>query len=376
MMRATHTLEQAEVVLHLEPITVGWCSVKHRDKGIAQRELTSVLMHVPSFVAWLSKSQHSSSCNAKASCLLCATLTIFEQLDSEVVVHPLQFCNIMKASCCGTTYEPFLTIKVPLTGRTVQQCLDGLESSREICSNCDCAVKPVMTVHTAPAVLIINLGRFMDDGSLCDKEIIIQPDIVLQKRFSYSHLSTVFVNGEHIDMEDFDIISLKAVTEDFLKPHLPKVGPRLKLLSLVQSLKDQDVAGGSGSSNLSVPDASPVINSGEVSSAEKPALNLSASFLDTEDEIEDDPGPPAKKKKKNAKGSKVTVPSVPYPQKKVALYTLNKSIEETDIKEVLNGSPLTKTVLENYDAEKGLSAKGRSLVVQKVADYLLNLSAG
>ncbi|KAK3920439.1 Ubiquitin carboxyl-terminal hydrolase 36 [Frankliniella fusca] len=264
MMRATKSIEEPDVVLYMDPIPVGWSGVPHRDKGFANFELTSVcntlvqvLMHVPSFVHWMLKSQHEISCPAKESCLLCATISLRQQLDSQLIVRPEQFCELMNdasddahevmrdillmlhanvmsvysslvmstwsertspifqmfgglwkvsASCCGTTFQPFLSIEVPLVASSLQVCLDGL-GAKNICKICKSAVKSVMTVHSAPTVLIINLGRLLGNGSFCDKEIIIPPDIILQERFSYRHLSTVFASGGHIDNVNYSALT-------------------------------------------------------------------------------------------------------------------------------------------------------------------------
>ncbi|XP_052126548.1 uncharacterized protein LOC127750053 [Frankliniella occidentalis] len=50
------------------------------------------------------------------------------------------------------------------------------------------------------------------------------------------------------------------------------------------------------------------------------------------------------------------------------------AIVPSDITSILNASSLSKSVLENYDADKGLTYQGRVIVVHTVTDYLLNLS--
>ncbi|XP_052130133.1 uncharacterized protein LOC113215312 [Frankliniella occidentalis] len=263
MMCSTQTLEEPEVVLHFDPIAVGWRGVSHQDKGILSMELTSVcntllqvLVHIPAVVHWLSTSNHPASCKVKNGCLLCACCSVLMQLDVESVVKPDEFLNIMKdacddpqvvvedillrlhsdymslystvrvsiwsertsppfqifgglwklsAPCCGVTYKPFFTLKVPLSAQTIQLCLNGLKAC-DVCEVCDCPDMSIPTdcsLHTAPAVLILNLKRFLDDNSFCAKNVIIQPEITLLKQYLYCLRSVVFVNGTSPDLANF-----------------------------------------------------------------------------------------------------------------------------------------------------------------------------
>ncbi|KAK3931548.1 Ubiquitin carboxyl-terminal hydrolase 36 [Frankliniella fusca] len=212
--------------------------------------LLQVLVHA--VVHWLSTSNHPANCKVNDSCLLCACCSVLLLLDMERVVKPENFFNIMKdacddpqvvvediilrlhsddmslyptvsvsiwsertsplfqifgglwklsASCCSVTYKPFFTIKVPLNAQTIQLCLNSLKAC-DVCEVCNCPDMSIPTecsLHTALAVLILNLKRFSDDDSFCDKNVIIQPGITLLKQYLFCLRSVLFVNGTSTD---------------------------------------------------------------------------------------------------------------------------------------------------------------------------------
>ncbi|XP_052129822.1 ubiquitin carboxyl-terminal hydrolase 36-like [Frankliniella occidentalis] len=215
------------------------------------------LVHVPAFVHWLIYSPgHSVNQCCLEQCLVCALIDFLSLFQMERVYQSEKFCRIItgvseekdaqkylekfitrlhvdfiksyapkrrlslqsertspvfqifgglwkiSALCCGKTYKILkssLNIAVPLTSSHIQSCLDAAIqelSTKCLCSECGselCAAS--VSVDSPPTVLCLNLERFQEDGSIDDREVLVEPRITLDKKYSYNLLSLILANG-------------------------------------------------------------------------------------------------------------------------------------------------------------------------------------